>query len=150
MIKEYTEELECLKRDLAATREKNGVYISEENFRTQGTMKQEGLVPSENCRQNPSPRTAQEEALQQSPGLGTLQARPACISPPPGCSSLLVFLLRGWVLLGRGDYPLGGPARGLGHQGAWSGSTADADLGALLTWRVLACLRRSLSPRNRD
>ena len=87
LIKEYTEEIEHLKRDLAATREKNGVYISEENLRTQETMKQEGLVPSENCRQNPSPRTAQEGALQQSPGLGTLQARLTCISPPPGCSS---------------------------------------------------------------
>lgn len=34
LIKEYTEEIERLKRDLAAAREKNGVYISEENFRT--------------------------------------------------------------------------------------------------------------------
>ncbi|EHB05164.1 Kinesin-like protein KIF11 [Heterocephalus glaber] len=33
LIKEYTEEIERLKRDLAAAREKNGVYISEENFR---------------------------------------------------------------------------------------------------------------------
>ena len=33
LIKEYTEEIEHLKRDLAATREKNGVYISEENVR---------------------------------------------------------------------------------------------------------------------
>ncbi|OXB72251.1 UNVERIFIED_CONTAM: hypothetical protein H355_012675, partial [Colinus virginianus] len=32
LIKEYTEEIERLKRDLAATREKNGVYISLENF----------------------------------------------------------------------------------------------------------------------
>ena len=36
-------------------------------------MKQEGLVPSENCKQNPSPRTAHEGARQQSPGLGTLK-----------------------------------------------------------------------------
>lgn len=33
LIKEYTEEIERLKRDLAAAREKNGVYISEESFR---------------------------------------------------------------------------------------------------------------------
>ncbi|XP_008061851.1 kinesin-like protein KIF11 [Carlito syrichta] len=33
LIKEYTEEIERLKRDLAAAREKNGVYISEENYR---------------------------------------------------------------------------------------------------------------------
>lgn len=31
-MQEYTEEIERLKRDLAATREKNGVYISLENF----------------------------------------------------------------------------------------------------------------------
>ncbi|KAL1788086.1 kinesin KIF11 [Sigmodon hispidus] len=33
LIKEYTEEIERLKRDLAAAREKNGVYISEESFK---------------------------------------------------------------------------------------------------------------------
>ncbi|NXD89549.1 KIF11 protein, partial [Chaetorhynchus papuensis] len=32
LIKEYTEEIERLKRDLAAAREKNGVYISLENY----------------------------------------------------------------------------------------------------------------------
>ncbi|XP_061823700.1 kinesin-like protein KIF11 [Nerophis lumbriciformis] len=32
LIKEYTEEIERLKRDLAATREKNGVYLSTENY----------------------------------------------------------------------------------------------------------------------
>ncbi|KAG9346037.1 hypothetical protein JZ751_007852 [Albula glossodonta] len=32
LIKEYTEEIERLKRDLAATRDKNGVYLSLENF----------------------------------------------------------------------------------------------------------------------
>ncbi|KAM6996886.1 kinesin-like protein KIF11 isoform 4-T4 [Tautogolabrus adspersus] len=32
LIKEYTEEIERLKRDLAATRDKNGVYISSENY----------------------------------------------------------------------------------------------------------------------
>ena len=32
-MKEYIEEIKCLKRDLAAAREKNGVYISEESFR---------------------------------------------------------------------------------------------------------------------
>ncbi|KAM9549829.1 kinesin-like protein KIF11 isoform 3-T3 [Guaruba guarouba] len=32
LIKEYTEEIERLRRDLAATREKNGVYISLENY----------------------------------------------------------------------------------------------------------------------
>ncbi|XP_074151968.1 kinesin-like protein KIF11 isoform X1 [Sminthopsis crassicaudata] len=33
LIKEYTEEIERLKRDLAAAREKNGVYISDENYK---------------------------------------------------------------------------------------------------------------------
>ncbi|XP_048407472.1 kinesin-like protein KIF11 [Stegostoma tigrinum] len=32
LIKEYTEEIERLKRDLAAAREKNGVYMSAENY----------------------------------------------------------------------------------------------------------------------
>ncbi|XP_078079647.1 kinesin-like protein KIF11 isoform X1 [Mustelus asterias] len=32
LIKEYTEEIERLKRDLAAAREKNGVYMSSENY----------------------------------------------------------------------------------------------------------------------
>ncbi|XP_044518564.1 kinesin-like protein KIF11 [Gracilinanus agilis] len=32
LIKEYTEEIERLKRDLATAREKNGVYISNENY----------------------------------------------------------------------------------------------------------------------
>ncbi|KAG7463098.1 hypothetical protein MATL_G00191830 [Megalops atlanticus] len=32
LIKEYTEEIERLKRDLAAARDKNGVYVSTENF----------------------------------------------------------------------------------------------------------------------
>ncbi|KAJ8264421.1 hypothetical protein GJAV_G00148960 [Gymnothorax javanicus] len=34
LIKEYTEEIERLKRDLAASRDKNGVYLSSENFDT--------------------------------------------------------------------------------------------------------------------
>ncbi|XP_036591588.1 kinesin-like protein KIF11 [Trichosurus vulpecula] len=33
LIKEYTEEIERLKRDLAAAREKNGVYLSDENYK---------------------------------------------------------------------------------------------------------------------
>nr|XP_040035136.1 kinesin-like protein KIF11 [Gasterosteus aculeatus aculeatus]XP_040035137.1 kinesin-like protein KIF11 [Gasterosteus aculeatus aculeatus]XP_040035138.1 kinesin-like protein KIF11 [Gasterosteus aculeatus aculeatus] len=32
LIKEYTEEIERLKRDLAATRDKNGIYLSAENY----------------------------------------------------------------------------------------------------------------------
>ncbi|XP_006811021.1 kinesin-like protein KIF11-A, partial [Neolamprologus brichardi] len=32
LIKEYTEEIERLKRDLAATRDKHGVYLSSENY----------------------------------------------------------------------------------------------------------------------
>lgn len=47
LIKEYTEEIERLKRDLAAAREKNGVYISEENFRTMSgklTAQEEQIV----------------------------------------------------------------------------------------------------------
>lgn len=31
-LQEYTEEIERLKRDLAATRDKNGVYLSTENY----------------------------------------------------------------------------------------------------------------------
>lgn len=31
-LKEYTEEIERLKKDLAATREKNGVFVSPENY----------------------------------------------------------------------------------------------------------------------
>uniref|UniRef100_A0A8C3ASG9 Kinesin-like protein n=1 Tax=Cyclopterus lumpus TaxID=8103 RepID=A0A8C3ASG9_CYCLU len=34
LIKEYTEEIERLKRDLVATRDKNGVYLSAENYDT--------------------------------------------------------------------------------------------------------------------
>lgn len=50
LIKEYTEEIERLKRDLAATREKNGVYISEENFRAMSgrlTIKEEQIAELE-------------------------------------------------------------------------------------------------------
>ena len=32
MIKEYTDEIEKLKRDLVATREKNGIFLSQENY----------------------------------------------------------------------------------------------------------------------
>lgn len=47
LIKEYTEEIERLKRDLAAAREKNGVYISEESFRAMNgkvTVQEEQIV----------------------------------------------------------------------------------------------------------
>lgn len=47
LIKEYTEEIERLKRDLAATREKNGIFISEENFKTMSgklTVQEEQIV----------------------------------------------------------------------------------------------------------
>ncbi|XP_059114629.1 kinesin-like protein KIF11 [Peromyscus eremicus] len=47
LIKEYTEEIERLKRDLAAAREKNGVYISEENFRAMNgklTVQEEQII----------------------------------------------------------------------------------------------------------
>ncbi|CAH6961886.1 kinesin-like protein KIF11 isoform X1 [Phodopus roborovskii] len=47
LIKEYTEEIERLKRDLAAVREKNGVYISEETFRAMNgklTVQEEQIV----------------------------------------------------------------------------------------------------------
>ncbi|EDV22951.1 uncharacterized protein TRIADDRAFT_28287 [Trichoplax adhaerens] len=33
LIKEYTEEIERLRKDLVASREKNGIYLSEENYR---------------------------------------------------------------------------------------------------------------------
>ncbi|KAI3363519.1 hypothetical protein L3Q82_012119 [Scortum barcoo] len=38
LIKEYTEEIERLKRDLAATRDKNGVYLSAENYENMMTQ----------------------------------------------------------------------------------------------------------------
>uniref|UniRef100_A0A8C8H3K2 Kinesin-like protein n=1 Tax=Oncorhynchus tshawytscha TaxID=74940 RepID=A0A8C8H3K2_ONCTS len=38
LIKEYTEEIERLKRDLAATRDKNGVYLSSENYDMAGMI----------------------------------------------------------------------------------------------------------------
>ncbi|KAK5854325.1 hypothetical protein PBY51_015404 [Eleginops maclovinus] len=38
LIKEYTEEIERLKRDLAATRDKNGVYLSSENYESMITQ----------------------------------------------------------------------------------------------------------------
>ncbi|KAM4591688.1 kinesin-like protein KIF11 isoform 2-T2 [Odontesthes bonariensis] len=38
LIKEYTEEIERLKRDLAATRDKNGVYLSSENYESMMTQ----------------------------------------------------------------------------------------------------------------
>ncbi|KAB0374557.1 hypothetical protein FD755_013049, partial [Muntiacus reevesi] len=47
LIKEYTEEIERLKRDLAATHGKNGVYITEENFRAMSgklTVQEEEIV----------------------------------------------------------------------------------------------------------
>ena len=31
-VQEYTEEIEKLKRDLVATREKNGIFLSQENY----------------------------------------------------------------------------------------------------------------------
>uniref|UniRef100_A0A3B4YM42 Kinesin-like protein n=1 Tax=Seriola lalandi dorsalis TaxID=1841481 RepID=A0A3B4YM42_SERLL len=43
LIKEYTEEIERLKRDLAATRDKNGVYLSAENY-DQITAHEEQIV----------------------------------------------------------------------------------------------------------
>uniref|UniRef100_A0A8C7UI56 Kinesin-like protein n=1 Tax=Oncorhynchus mykiss TaxID=8022 RepID=A0A8C7UI56_ONCMY len=42
LIKEYTEEIERLKRDLAATRDKNGVYLSSENYESMA-----GLISSQ-------------------------------------------------------------------------------------------------------
>ncbi|XP_053292694.1 kinesin-like protein KIF11 isoform X1 [Pleuronectes platessa] len=47
LIKEYTEEIERLKRDLATTRDKNGVYLSSENFesmKSQITSHEEQIV----------------------------------------------------------------------------------------------------------
>ncbi|XP_062863433.1 kinesin-like protein KIF11 [Trichomycterus rosablanca] len=40
LIKEYTEEIERLKRDLAATREKHGVYLSSENYESMNSRLQ--------------------------------------------------------------------------------------------------------------
>ncbi|XP_071393513.1 kinesin-like protein KIF11 isoform X1 [Centroberyx affinis] len=47
LIKEYTEEIERLKRDLAAARDKNGVYLSAENYESmtgQLTTKEEQIT----------------------------------------------------------------------------------------------------------
>uniref|UniRef100_W5U7P9 Kinesin-like protein KIF11 n=1 Tax=Ictalurus punctatus TaxID=7998 RepID=W5U7P9_ICTPU len=46
LIKEYTEEIERLKRDLAATREKHGVYLSAENYESMNSklMSQEEQI----------------------------------------------------------------------------------------------------------
>ena len=63
---------------------------------------------------------------------------------------LFIFLLRRRIRLRRHDCPLRRPGHGLGRRGAWSGSAAGADLGALHPCRVLACLRKPLSTRNRD
>ncbi|XP_043480001.1 kinesin-like protein Klp61F [Leptopilina heterotoma] len=38
LLKEYTEEIERLRRDLAATRERNGVYLAQENFNEMQTQ----------------------------------------------------------------------------------------------------------------
>ena len=121
--------------------QKPGVIFSN---RTQETKKQEGLVPSENCQQNPSSRTAQERARQQSPGLGTLQARPTCIAPPLGCSS--PFHLSS-SQMNSAETPWLSPKKAGSRTrlGAWSSSAAGADLGALLPCRVLACPRKLLS-----
>uniref|UniRef100_A0A3P9P798 Kinesin-like protein n=1 Tax=Poecilia reticulata TaxID=8081 RepID=A0A3P9P798_POERE len=45
LIKEYTEEIERLKRDLAATRDKNGVYLSSENYEGRAAPLRVALEP---------------------------------------------------------------------------------------------------------
>ncbi|XP_072174038.1 kinesin-like protein KIF11 [Diadema setosum] len=46
LIKEYTEEIERLRRDLFAAREKNGIFLSEENYRSMETsiVSQKALI----------------------------------------------------------------------------------------------------------
>ncbi|KAM7408248.1 hypothetical protein PAMA_002108 [Pampus argenteus] len=60
LIKEYTEEIERLKRDLAATRDKNGVYLSSENYEG---MKSQITSHEEQITEYTDKITAMEEEL---------------------------------------------------------------------------------------
>ncbi|XP_077438997.1 kinesin-like protein KIF11 [Vanacampus margaritifer] len=60
LIKEYTEEIERLKRDLAATRDKNGVYLSMENYTS---MMQQINVNNENIVEYTERIAAMEDEL---------------------------------------------------------------------------------------
>ncbi|MGH0115546.1 UNVERIFIED_CONTAM: hypothetical protein FKN15_024876 [Acipenser sinensis] len=60
LIKEYTEEIERLKRDLSATREKNGVYISSENY---DSMNSKIITQEEQISEFTEKITAMEEEI---------------------------------------------------------------------------------------
>jgi kinesin family protein 11 len=58
MLKAYTEEIERLRRDLTATREKNGVYLDAENY-------EQMLAQIESQGQNLSIKNGQIRALEE-------------------------------------------------------------------------------------
>ncbi|XP_077351865.1 kinesin-like protein KIF11 isoform X3 [Festucalex cinctus] len=60
LIKEYTEEIERLKRDLAATRDKNGIYLSMENYTS---MMEQITINNENITEYTERITAMEDEL---------------------------------------------------------------------------------------
>ncbi|KAK6481985.1 kinesin-like protein KIF11 [Huso huso] len=60
LIKEYTEEIERLKRDLSAAREKNGVYISSENY---DSMNSKIITQEEQISEFTEKITAMEEEI---------------------------------------------------------------------------------------
>ncbi|XP_039191978.1 kinesin-like protein KIF11 [Crotalus tigris] len=70
LIKEYTEEIERLKRDLTAVREKNGVYISLENF---DALNGKMTIQEEQIADYIEKITAMEEELKKIAELFTVQ-----------------------------------------------------------------------------
>lgn len=64
---EYTEEIERLKRDLAATRDKNGVYLSSENYEyvTQAVIVSLGIILFNYKTPGSSPNTCNMEVPNQ-------------------------------------------------------------------------------------
>ncbi|KAM6441990.1 kinesin-like protein KIF11 [Liasis olivaceus] len=70
LIKEYTEEIERLKRDLAAAREKNGVYISLENY---DALHGKLTIQEEQIAEYTEKITAMEEELKRVTELFTIQ-----------------------------------------------------------------------------
>uniref|UniRef100_A0A8C6YFX4 Kinesin family member 11 n=1 Tax=Naja naja TaxID=35670 RepID=A0A8C6YFX4_NAJNA len=70
LIKEYTEEIERLKRDLTAAREKNGVYISLENY---DALRGKMTIQEEQIADYTEKITAMEEELKKVTELFTVQ-----------------------------------------------------------------------------
>lgn len=61
LLKEYTEEIERLRRDLLATRERNGVYLAQENY---NEMQSKIEFQSKEIEEKINHIKAMEEALQ--------------------------------------------------------------------------------------